>query len=320
MMILIYGSDTFRALEKMNELKAAFLKKFDVSGMNVDVVDVEKKEDAMRAFSCAMSAPFLSPKRMVIVRGIVSELEKKEIESIVELFERIPETTICILVEALDIKQMEKSFVYEKLSAAKAPMYVCSPLEGVELQKWVQTRVQTQGAVGDAIALRELIARVGNNLWQLDQEIAKLVHFSEGKPITLAAVQSLVRANPEGEIFALMDAFSQKKKSALALLQQEREAGSADMYLFTMFARQIRILLGVRAVMDEQVGASGASISQATGLHSFVAGKAIVQAKLFSLEQLKALHTKLFHLEHETKTGGVDARVAVDLLAAAFLS
>ena len=94
-------------------------------------------------------------------------------------------------------------------------------------------------------ALRALVLRVGADLWQMDNEIGKLVAYAGDQPITVATVDELVSVSFEGKIFSLIDAVSQRRPTeAIRLLQEERWSGANDHYLMTMLGRQVRILFG----------------------------------------------------------------------------
>jgi len=323
MLILVYGDDTFRAQEKVAELKAAFVKKFDPTGMNVSVFPATGgKLDPGEALQAICSLPFLTPRRMVFVRELVGSTKKEAAKVWEEGLMRVPETTICVLWESEEPKALEKKPLFKSLKdAADVHYYPFPVLEGAELTKWTAARVKERGGQIDRDALGELVSRVGSDLWQMSGEIEKLVATADGKAITRAMVEDLVRASFEGEIFALMDAVSQKRpQEAIKRLQQERWAGSEDHYLLSMLARQVRILLGARAMLDENPGTSKDIVAQEMGVHPFVAQKALAQARGFTFPQLREAHELLFQYDATMKSGGIDADLAVDLVTAKLLT
>jgi len=323
MLIFVYGDDTFRAQEKVGELREAFIKKFDPTGMNLSVFPSQNgKLDPGEILQSACSLPFLSPRRMVIVRDLVTETKKEAQKIWADGLSRTPETNIVVLWETEEPKALEKKALFKELkNAADVHFYPFPSLEGAELMKWVTARVKARGGVIDRDALNELVVRVGSDLWQLSGEIEKLVSFAEGKSITKTMVEELVRASFEGEIFALMDAVSQKRTSeAIQRLQQERWAGADDHYLLTMLARQVRILLGARSLLDENPRIGKDEVAQEMGVHPFVAQKALSQARGFTFENLRQAHELLFQYDAAMKSGGITSDLAVDLVAVKLLS
>ncbi len=69
MIFSIYGSDSYRIDEKLKEMKDGFIEKRDKSGLNVVNLDGEKINlgDFQQE---VMTTPFLSEKKMVIVKNI----------------------------------------------------------------------------------------------------------------------------------------------------------------------------------------------------------------------------------------------------------
>jgi DNA polymerase-3 subunit delta len=324
MLIFVYGDDTFRVQEKVVELKSAFLKKFDPTGINVSTFPAEAggKIEVGDVLQAVCSLPFLTPRRMVIVRGLVGSLKKDETEIWSEGFKRIPDSTIVVLWETEDPKVLEKKPLFKEWSkGSDVHAYSFPVLEGAELSKWTASRIKARGGTIASDALAELVGRVGGDLWQMDGEIQKLVSYCAGKPIMIDTVRDMVRPTFAGEIFALMDAVSQKRPElALRLLEQERAAGSDDFYLFVMLTRQVRILLGARSLLDADPRVSQAEAAQELGVHPFVAQKALAQARSFSTDDLRAAHELLFQYDLATKSGGMDADLAVDLIATKLLS
>ena len=316
MLILVYGEDTFRASEKVKELKEAFKKKFDPTGMNISlfVSDKNKLLDHNEVLQAARSLPFLGTRRLILVRDVIQYSNKDNSDAWFSALKDIPESTIFILWESAD--DIEKKNLYKKIKdLSNTFLYPFPFLKDAALEKWTALRIKQSNGTIEPGALRDLVQRVGPDLWQMTQEIIKLAAFSDGKTITLAMVNENVRANAEGEIFALMDAISHKRtREALPRLAQERLFGSDDFQLIGMLARQIRILLGARFLLDQKPYVSNVEAASELGLHPFVTSKAIVQAKRFTLDNLKKAHDFFFEYDIKIKSGDFPADLAVDLL------
>lgn len=330
MIILVYGDDDFRMREKVLQLKEAFLKKFDQTGMNLAMfptVDRPRLE-AAEVLQAACSLPFLSSKRMVVVGGLFSQVKKEDEGIWLDGFARLPETSIVVFWEATSPASLEKKGMFKAIEKlGEVHRFAFPQLEGTKLSDWVQGRVRAKGGEIEPAAVRELVTRVGADLWQMNGEIDKLFAFAVGKRVTKQMVEMLVPASFEGRIFELMDAISKKQiKRAIALLEQERLAGSDDHYLLTMLGRQVRILLSARAFLDRasplsEGGMRGVmnEFAAASGLHPFPAQKALEQARLFNLDDLTRAHDLLFEYDLNIKTGRMPAGLAVDLLTDRFI-
>lgn len=318
MLIFVYGEDSFRVSEKVRQLKEAFAQKFDSTGLNTAIFpsDDSNKLEASEVLQSACSFPFLGSKRMMIVRGLFSFLKKPDEKIWLDGFARMPESSIVIIWEAIDLETVQKKLWVRELSKkANVYSYPFHTLSGSSLLKWIFERVKSVGGVIDQIAVRELVRRVGDDLWQISHEIEKLTAFANGQLITQQMVQNIVQENFEEKIFELMDAISKKQKSrAVQLLQEERLAGSDDHYILTMLGRQIRILLGTRALLDENPRATKQEAISALKVHPYVAQKSLEQARIFSFDDLKFAHEFLFENDLKIKTGRISADLAMDLL------
>jgi DNA polymerase-3 subunit delta len=321
MIIVAYGDDTFRVKEKIAELQAAFLKKFDPTGLNLSVFrDATGKLDLGAVMQAAGSLPFLSAKRMVIVRDLIATTKKDGESAWTELFGRVPDSTILVLWETAEPKTLKKKSLYKSLvGLAEVHVYPFPALEGAALQKWTAERVKMLGGEILPDALRELCDRVGPDLWQMSNEIAKLV--STQKQIDKRLVVEVVRASFEGDVFAFVDAVSRKDPNAVTrFLTNEREAGASDFQLLAMLARQIRILLAARWLLDHTSRATHTDLAREFDIHPFVAQKAFVHARAYTFDVLRNAHEMIFRLDEGSKNGYVDAELAVNLVTHSLVS
>jgi DNA polymerase-3 subunit delta len=250
---------------------------------------------------------------MIIVRDMIAS-SKKETDWVDNL-EKIPTSNILVLWETLEPKELEKRSLFKKLEKiSEIHFYPFPKLEGAALSKWAGQRVAGCGATIAPEALDALVERAGEDLWQLDGEIQKLIAYADGQQISKAMVDQLVRASSDGNIFALMDAVaSHNARQVLRLLEEERASGATDGYIFSMLLRQIRILLSTRLSLDENPRPNQNEIAAALNLHPFVAGKAVQQARGVSTNKLRRVHDLLYALDTGMKSGRYSDSLSVDL-------
>ena len=313
MLIFIYGDDTFRVQEKVRVMKDAFQVKFDPTGLNTS--EYSGKLVPGDVIQSARSMPFLGEKRMVVIRDLVDSTKKADMKVWVDGLANVPDSSIVVFWETCEPSKLEKKPLFKVFQeSAEVHNYTFPLLQGPELGSWVSQRVNDRGGSMDKNAVRALVERVGPDLWQMDQEISKLVAYAGEQAIGVEMVNELVIASFEGKIFGLIDAISQRRSGeAIQLLQKERWSGANDHYLLTMLGRQVRILLGARTLLDMNPQASKEELADVMSLHPFVAGKALVQARGFTSESLRSVHDKLFTFDYQLKTGQIDADMAVDL-------
>ncbi|MBU0646499.1 DNA polymerase III subunit delta [Patescibacteria group bacterium] len=318
MLIFIFGEDSFQVQEKVKEMKDAFAKKFDPTGLNTQIFPPEgsDKLETGEILQAACSYPFMSERRLVVIRDLIARVKKDEEAVWIQGLSRIPDSSIVIFWETMDPKALEKKSLFKELKKfSQVYFYPFPELQGSELQKWAAARISSRAGRIDSPALRTLVERVGSDLWQLASEIEKLVALADGQLINQQMIEDNVSASFEGEIFALIDAVANKKGvDALRRLQRERWAGTNDFYLISMLARQVRILLAARSMLDENPRALKQDLADAMALHPFVAQKALQQARAFSFTDLKHTHDLLFEFDWKMKSGLISADLAVDLI------
>jgi DNA polymerase-3 subunit delta len=114
------------------------------------------------------------------------------------------------------------------------------------------------------------------------------------------------------DVFDLVDALgTQNGKMAQKLLHRLLEDKDA-FEIFGMVVRQFRLLLIARDVIDE--GGTLAEVTEALGMHPFVAEKAFKQARAFSMETLDAIYHRLLAMDEAAKTGLMPLDLALDTL------
>jgi DNA polymerase-3 subunit delta len=303
-------------------MRQKFAEKFDPAGMNVDEFVVRDGLESERGavIGAAQASPFLSEKRMVVIRGLVSSLKKAESKPWVEGFSRVPSSTILIFADAVASATLEKSEIFKALKdTPDVHAYPLPQLEGNELTTWAAARAKVHGAILMPAMLTALLSRTGNDSWRIDAELQKLAAYANGVPIDQKMITELVRVESQEDIFAFMDALSSGQSSrALGKLAEEREAGTDDFQLFGMLLRQIRLLLQARDVLEGDPKAMKQDIADALSVHPFVAQKLLTEVRSWSSAKLESLHGLAFKLDKSMKTG-LAPDISVDRLVSSFL-
>jgi DNA polymerase-3 subunit delta len=326
MFYLLYGADEFSRQEALAQMKHK-LGDPTTASLNTTILDGRSLTLAALQAACD-TVPFLADKRLVIVEGLAARWERRQpgegvepkplAKSDRELEEalqgylgQLPASTRLVFVDD------EVSASNPLLRLAKAHSgYVKEfpPRRGRELHAWIAERVKQKGGRITNEAVAALAVFVGENLRLLDQEIEKLLTYAgPGRDLQKADVEALVPYAREARIFDLVDAIGQRQReTALRLLHQMLDDGTAPAYLMVMFARQFRLLLQGRELLDG--GAGKEAIVAALKLHPFVADKVLLQARNFTLEHLERIYRRLLDADVAMKTGRAEETVALDLL------
>jgi DNA polymerase-3 subunit delta len=281
------------------------------------------------------SIPFMSDRRLIIVYGLLQRLfpGRKGSSDHAGQTAASADAFISGLAEYLPSMAPTARLVFvetEKLAGAH-PILKLAKKEGKaqrafvklftrprekELPGWIRQRARSKGGKLDGKAVQLLAGLIGGDLRLLDQEIEKLLLYAEQRPVTAEDVLLLVSRAREESIFELVDCVGRRQTGqALRLLHRLLEEQQHPLYLLTMLARQVRILIQVSELMAN--GLAQQAIVEQLSLHPFVAQKAMGQAQNFEMAQLEEAHDHIVGCDWSIKTGQVDDVLALDMLVVA---
>lgn len=324
-LVILHGEDEFAIAERVAELKAemgdpstASLSIAELDGRSVSLSDLREVCDAM---------PFLTPQRLVIVRGLLARLTGKSEDGddaptgstqefgdgLVAYFESLPDTASLVLAENKPIN--ERSRILKAASGVKgAEVRKLDLPRGSELIKWIMRRAQAAGGEFTPAGAEALAAAVGDEPRMLANEIEKLLAYANWqRPVDKADVERLTPAAGEAVIWDLVDALGarnaqlalNKFHSLLAMPSQDQFA------IFGMIVRQFRMLLQTKEIVEK--GGTTSEVMKTLELKSaFPAEKYVRQCRNFTMAQLETVYRRLLDLDLTLKTGGSDDTTAID--------
>ena len=321
---VFHGADEFTRAETLAEFKRR-LGPPDTVDLNTTVLTSGSLTLAELRHACD-AIPFLADKRLVIVDGLLGRLSRRKdrgisaaqkgfLAKLADYLPRLPETTRLVFIEdrslpakhpILQLVQREPWGYVKKFDAPNART----------LPRWIDKRVRKHGGEIEPQATAHLAAVVGTDLRLLDQEIIKLVTYTNAqRPITRADVDAVVPYAQAAVVFDMVDALGQRDgRTAAQTLHRLLDAGEHPLGLLPMIVRQFRLLIQVKELKAEQ--ATTRDIAQALKLYPFPAGKLANQANHFTAAQLETVYRHLLDTDVAIKRGEIDAEVALDLLVA----
>lgn len=335
MFYLLHGEDEFSRTEAVAHLRQK-LATDDPAMADLNTTFLDGRQLAMGELRHACDTiPFMSDRRLVIVQGLLGRLaasgrsnkgakvtsegepawKRAFLAELGEYLPALPPTTRLILLESKKLPGGNPILKLARTKGEESGFFVRAfslPKEG-ELAGWIRRRTRDKGGKISQQAVVMLAALVGRDLRLLDQEIDKLLLYTDGKEIAVDDVRSLVSRAREASIFDLVDAIGLcQTDRALRLLHAMLEDLAVPLYLLSMIARQIRILLQISELQGQGLGER--EIATRLKLHPFVAKKGLAQVRSFDKEQLRAAHNRLVETDWSIKTGKMEDVLALDLL------
>ena len=301
MIIFLYGLDTYRSRQKLNEIIEHY-KKIHKSGLNLIFLDLEEKnyKDFIENFQ---SVAIFKEKKLIVLKNASKNFDFKEsFRKEIKKFANSKE--IILFYEEGDLKDD----FFEKIKK-NSKWQNFQILEGEKLKFWVKKEIKRFGAEIKENALKRLIEFVGPDLWRMENEIKKLVSFSQEKKIGLKDIETLVTPEIEVDVFKTIDAIGQKNKVlALKLIHKHLEKGESPLYLLSMINYQLKNIILVKDLIERRRPLIEA------GLYPFLLQKTIYQARKFSFQEIKKIYQKIFEMDLKIKSGQINPELALDLL------
>jgi len=306
MTIFLYGEDSYRSRQKLNEIIERY-KKIHKSGLSLKFF--EEKELSFEDFRDEFQqTSMFAEKKMIVLKSVFSDREGFKESFLKDSKKFINSKDIILFFESGEVPRNDSLF---KLLKKYGKSQEFEPLEGEQLRRWVKKEFVRLKTKIDGNALIKLIEFVGNNLWQMENEIKKLVSYKLKCPnpeISQRDIELLVKPKIETDIFKTIDAIAVKnKKQAIELIHEHLERGDTPLYLLSMINFQFRNLLIVKS---SRFG------YEKLKMHPYVIQKSTQQARKFNFEELKKIYQKIFQVDLAIKTGKVEPEVALDLLIA----
>jgi DNA polymerase-3 subunit delta len=323
---IFYGKDDFSLQQALEEIKNELGEK-EMLAVNTSILDGQQLRLSQLTDACS-AVPFLCPCRLVIVKGLLGRLETKagserrtarskaknnpaveEWAGLPEYIKRMPPTTVLVLIDG-EVKAGNRLM---KSLAPLAKVKGFPQLNDRDLSDWVQGRIKEAGGKISPAALKLLVVLVGADLWVMGSEIEKLLAYSSGQVITEDNVKQLTCYAREANIFALVDAILEGRRSqAQQLLHRLLRDGASPSYILAMITRQLRLIVLAKD-RGRKRSQPGISDSLET-ISDYSLDKAAKQAKAFSLERIKKAYDKILEADIGIKTGKYEGDLALDLL------
>jgi len=317
MLHILHGPDDFSRGEVIAQLKAS-LGDPAMADLSITVLDGHGLTlSEMRHHADA--APFMTPKRLVIVNGYLRFVtgRAEELQALLTYVEYLPPTTDLVLVERESLTAQHPLLK----SGAEAKVVHFAGLDKNNLRPWIVKQAKSFGVTLEPNAADLLGRLVGPNLRSLNNEIEKLaLYVNEQRPIKKADVELLVPYTEEAERFGMSNAIGRRDaRRAYDQLRKELDEGKNPMAILGSIAAQVRALIEVKDMAER--GLQAAEIAQTKGWRSDYAAQArLKEAANFSMTRLEQILEMLLELDLAIKTGRMDSLLALDTLIARLCS
>lgn len=302
---LLYGEEGYLRRQYRDKLKGALL----AEGDSMNLARYEGKGVSVpEIIDLAETLPFLAERRVILIED--SGLLKGSEDALAAYLKEIPDTTCIVFVEeAVD----KRTRLYK--AVAKAGVAVeCKRQEEAVLKRWLAGLLKKEGKRMTSATAELFLSKTGVDMENIAGELEKLVCYCMDKEeITPQDVEAVCVARVSNQIFAMIDAVAAgRQQEALRLYYDLLTLKEAPMRILFLIARQFNLLLQVKLLSGSGLDHKG--IGEKTGLHGFIVGKYVAQAKKFSGGALRAAVEDCVEAEEAVKTGRLNDVLSVELL------
>lgn len=229
-----------RALRRLKDMVASG----DDEPLDFDTFDGASAcgEDVVIA---ANTAPFLSAKRLVVVRDV--ERMSPEGQAALIEYARDPSPTACLVLVAGSLAKTSR--LYKALHALGVVSEYQAPKRS-ELPGWVAALVRSKGHTITRAGAEALIRAVGKDLRALETEVDKVIAFvGEKKELDVADVEAVVAQTAPTSVFDFLDALGARNSArALVLLDELLETGESPAGMLALCVGRLRVLIGIQSL------------------------------------------------------------------------
>lgn len=172
-------------------------------------------------------------------------------KALVAYCERLPEDTLLLITAGKLASASLKTRWFEALDKAGCVIQVW-PLEGQDLIRWLQQRMQNRGLQAEAEGLRTLASRVEGNLLAAAQEIEKLYVLYGAGHLSNQQILDVVADSSRFDVFKLMDGvLAASVNRVFRILSGLQAEGIAAPVVLWALTREARLLSKIKQALSQ---------------------------------------------------------------------
>jgi len=244
---LFHGENIFGSTSVLNLWRDEFIKKHGESDLDI----FENESDADKISSAILASPFLSEKRLIIIKNSIDNFinadSEKELKKLISALDKIPQSTVVVFFEEKEIKS---NAIYKKIRE-NGEIKILSEFE---LRNFINKTVSTLNGKIQNDAIDYLIQMAHGDSWTIEKELEKLATYCLNREITKEDIDLLVTPSLETSIFRLTDLIAEKRmKEAINIFRMLVYNGEDVNRILSMIVRHFRLLIIARDLRNQNL-------------------------------------------------------------------
>lgn len=309
---LFYGVEDYLKNETVNRLEDILIEP-DMHDLNYSVFHIPNKNEKQsepsagiteknvvleNALSSCNSLPFISVKKMVVIKNI-HKLSESQDELLKKYIEK-PHLSACLVLVGGD--KLPKREIFRKIEKLYPTVnfynlfenQICSWI--IEYTKNFKKNISPDGP-------EEILKITGNNLFDIKNELDKLVlYIGDKTEIEMNDIVNCCGHFRENTVFELMPALAEKKtETAIKILTNIFNSGEDEYMILAQVADRYRKYLRFTELTESGVEDGEAALRSGV---KFYQDKFITDARKFNISEIKLSLVKILETDMKMKSGG----------------
>lgn len=314
---LFVGVEEYLMNQTIERLKSKYIEP-SLESLNYSIIEGKDSNIDMLINACE-TLPFMSSKKIVILKDISGLLEKESKESEDQLYKYLDDLGSYLILIAIenDLKKTSKIYKYFNKSNSAVEF---SNLKGKDLNNWIEKILKKNKKHMNFSNLNfftQQTAYTSRNseltLYDLENELLKLINYSSGEEITKEDISKVLIKSIDTNIFDLLAAINRgDSHSSLVIFNDMYMQNEPIQKILVMITRQIRLMLGYKLYRNKGYGEG--ETQDKLGIKSFEYSKISSQSRAFTIIQLQETLDKILTLDRQLKSTSVDEKILMEML------
>lgn len=303
--LFLFTGNGFLIEKNLNSLR----KKLDIQmeELNVSVFKDMPSVDELIGVSCQV--PFMSEKRLVVCKDLSllsPKSSKEEGKKLSDYLDKLPDTTVLIMCYMGSPDK--RRTLYKQIKKMGSVYDYPEPKADVCIKFAIDEAKKNDASIKRPAA-ELLVNTVGCDYFSIENEIAKLAVFTQGKEIKQEHVKLCASKSLEYNVFEMHNLLvSKKADKAFSLLEEILFDGRPEA-LIGLIAYNLREMYKVRAMLDASFSES--RIAKTLKTRDFIVRRRIRECRGFKSKELREGLSRLSELDYSIKSGKQDPKLGL---------
>ncbi len=326
--ITIFGEESYFIYDASKLIQKRLFELYpDLHFESYDLEELKSKKEFVDILERIQTPSFFSQHKLIVFKNIekIFDKRKKEKLEIHELiFKKIleaPPVDFFFLILTFDenLKGFSKKIQKEKsaFETLKFPFNILlkqhywiefTKINENQINVWLRQRIKSLGFSIEDDVLDFFLANTNPNLWEINNEIEKLVtYLGDQKHISSSDLKSVLSGSKEINIFELTTLVAGKNYSeAIAFLERVLNFGKHELLLLSILFKFFKNLLIITEVKKNT--SERGELSKAIGINPFFLDDYLLGLRNYSKDEIENALIEIVKVDQIFKTSSLDSK------------